>query len=276
MESITFLDLAISKHPEGHLLTSLYQKSTAGNTIFEALSFHYKPLLNPIPFGQYVQAKRNCSNDTLYEKETATLRARLWASGYSNSVLKKAYHKAKNKIRSDLLFSHKQVETDNQTRVVTQYTSQHKQIRQILQKYWHLFYIDATLAPLLKDCPLITLMRAPSLQDKLAHSKLTMKKNINKYCGTFPCGHCRYCKYLDTRKNIILPNGEDFKHYANSYTAGIVYLLTCECGCFYIGKTKLEIWHRIYRHVASVQKQDPSLPLGRHSALIHGHKCLQI
>lgn len=77
MESITFLDLAISKHPEGHLLTSLYQKSTAGNTIFEALSFHYKPLLNPIPFGQYVQAKRNCSNDTLYEKETATLRARL-------------------------------------------------------------------------------------------------------------------------------------------------------------------------------------------------------
>lgn len=40
--------------------------------------------------------------------------------------------------------------------------------------------------------------------------------------------------------------------------------------------TKLEFWRRIYQHVASIQKQDPSLPLGRHSALIHGKKCPKI
>lgn len=172
---------------------------------------------------------------------------RLRARGYSNLVLKKAYHRAKNKIRSDLLFSQKKVETDNSVRVGTQYTSQHQKVRNILQKHWHLLHTDATLAPLVRECPLITFRRAPSLRDKLVHSELTVKQNIKKSCGTFPCGHYGYCKYMNTHRNIILPNGEDFKlkHYINCRTTGVVYLLTCECGSFYFGKTKLEFWRRI-------------------------------
>lgn len=135
----------------------------------------------------------------------------------------------------------------------------------ILHKDCYLLYTDTTLELLTNDRPLITFRRAPSLHDKLVHSEFTTKKQ-------FPCGHCGYCKYKDTRKKIILPNGDDFKpkHYVNCHTAGVVYLLNCDCGSFYVGKTKLKLWRRIFRHVVSIEKLDHSLPLGRHSALIHG------
>lgn len=118
--------------------------------------------------------------------------------------------------------------------------------------------------------PTVPRWGGPAPVHKLVHSEF-IKKNIVKYCVTFPCGHCGYCNYMNTRKNIILPNGVNFypKHYINCRTSGIVYLLTCDCGSFCVGKTKLEFWRCIYRHVASIQKRDPSLPLGRHSALMH-------
>lgn len=73
--SITFFDLSISKNPDWHLFSDLYRKPTAGNTILEASSFHPKPLLASIPYGQYIRAKQNCSSDVLFEKEAAVLRA---------------------------------------------------------------------------------------------------------------------------------------------------------------------------------------------------------
>lgn len=73
---------------------------------------------------------------------------------------------------------------------------------------------------------------------------------------------------MDTRKPITLPNGGKFKpkYYVNCRTPGVVYLISCECGCFYVGKTKLEFWHRIYHHIVSIGKKN----LGRLSSLVHG------
>lgn len=60
-----------------------------------------------------------------------------------------------------------------------------------------------------------------------------------KTVGTFTCGTCSYCKYMDTRKDIYLPNGMHFnpRHYSNCQTTGVVYLLLCSCSCFCVGKT---------------------------------------
>lgn len=132
--------------------------------------------------------------------------------------------------------------------------------------------MDTTLAPLVSDQPQITFRRAPSLRDKLVHSEYkTRKHDHTKQTGTFICGNCNYCQYMDTRKNVNLPNGEKFKskHFVNCRTAGVVYLLLCECGCYYVVKTKLELWWRIYWHIVSINKKDPGLPLGRHSHAVH-------
>lgn len=78
-------------------------------------------------------------------------------------------------------------------------------------------------------------------------------------------------------KNPILPNGQIFrpKHFANCKTIGVIYMLWCECSCFYIGKTKLEFWKRVYRHISSMETNNPDLPLGRHTRTVHGADFLE-
>lgn len=59
------------------------------------------------------------------------------------------------------------------------------------------------------------------------------------------------------------------KHYANCQTTFVVYLLQCECGCYYVGKTIQKLCKRLYRHIAVMKTKNPDFPLGRHAALVH-------
>lgn len=158
------------------------------------------------------------------------------------------------------------------TWVITRYWQQHRQIKVILHKYWYFLSMDTILAPFVLTQPLITYRRAPSLRDKLVHSKYqTNKHDSGKPTGTFRRGNCNYCQDMNTGKNISLPNVEKFRsrHFVNCCSAGVMYLLQCECNCYYVGKMKLEIWRRIYRHIASFKKKDPGLLLRRHSRIVH-------
>lgn len=68
-------------------------------------------------------------------------------------------------------------------------------------------------------------------------------------------------------------------HYANCSTSGVVYLLICQCGCFYVGyvgKTKQEFHKRSFRHILSMKTSNPDLPLGSHIKDVHAGKFPQI
>lgn len=93
-----------------------------------------------------------------------------------------------------------------------------------------------------------------------------------KLKGTYTCGGCSYCRYIHIGPSCNLPNGQMFKawHYVNCKTCSVVYLMLCDCGSFYVGKTNVEFWRRIYRHIRSIQVCDAELPLGRHVAVLHG------
>lgn len=97
------------------------------------------------------------------------------------------------------------------------------------------------------------------------------KRDPCKCPGTFQCGGCPYCQFMNIKPNIKLPNGHKYasKHFANCKTIGVVYLLICECACYYVGKTNQELWWRAYRHIAAMKSCNPSLPLGRHVSTFH-------
>ncbi|XP_073460898.1 uncharacterized protein [Aquarana catesbeiana] len=271
-KEITFLDVLVQRSPDGNLSSELYRKPTAGNSLLHASSFHPKPLLTSIPYSQYLRARRNCSDDTRFKMEANALKKRLLERGYSNTCLKKAYKRALNQSRRDLLNAQKQPSKDETIRIITTYSSEHRQIKRILNKYWHLLTMDQTLAPFVPSAPTVTYRRPPSIGDKIVNSEYkTCKGDPCKVLGTYMCGGCHYCQYMDKRKNIILPNGQRFtpKHYVNCKTPAIVYLLTCECGCYYVGKTINEFWKRIYQHLGTIRKRDPDLPIGRHMAMAH-------
>lgn len=92
------------------------------------------------------------------------------------------------------------------------------------------------------------------------------------------CSSCGYCRYMYTNKKPVLPNGRVFrpKHFANCMPFGVVCMLICDCGCFYVSKTKLELWKRAYRHIRCMQTCNPDLPLGRHTTIVHQGKFLRI
>lgn len=150
-------------------------------------------------------------------------------------------------------------------------------LTQIYKKCWHLLTSDPTVGPFVPLFPMITYRWAASVGDRLVQSEFrsSMRGDPCKVVGTFPCGSCSYCKYMNTRKNIYLPNGRPFKakHYSNCQTTGVVYLILCSCNCFYIGKTIQKLWQRLYRHIKSMETANPDLPLGRHVAQTHNGVC---
>lgn len=98
------------------------------------------------------------------------------------------------------------------------------------------------------------------------------RRNPCERLGTFRCGVCWYCPYMNIFMHPDLPNRVEVtpRHYANCRTQGVVYLLQCDCSCFYVGKTKMEFWQTIYRHILGMQSCNPDLPLGQHVTQFHG------
>lgn len=56
------------------------------------------------------------------------------------------------------------------------------------------------------------------------------------------------------------------KKFVNGQTQWVVYLITCECSAFYVGKTFIEFWRRIHDHIYAIEIGDLYFPIGRHAA----------
>lgn len=88
------------------------------------------------------------------------------------------------------------------------------------------------------------------------------------------CGGYEYCPYLDTRSRATLLNNIRWcsRHFVGCKTPGIIYLLQCTCGAFYVGKTRREFPRCIYDHVYAGKIGYFKSLIGRHIALDHNYK----
>ncbi|KAM9330910.1 coiled-coil domain-containing protein 60 [Gastrophryne carolinensis] len=80
---LNFLDLTIRVDKDGHIYTDFFRKRSAANPILQATSSHPGHLLNSIPYGQYVRARRNCTTETDFQQASGGIRLRLSRRGYS-------------------------------------------------------------------------------------------------------------------------------------------------------------------------------------------------
>ncbi|XP_073510776.1 uncharacterized protein [Phyllobates terribilis] len=101
--SMDFLDLSIYNGKDNTLQTQVYRKPTAVNSLLFADSSHPKPLVNNIPTGEFVRIRRNCSEEETFHEQSKELFQRFRQRGYSRRVLLKAYRRACNTSRIDLL-----------------------------------------------------------------------------------------------------------------------------------------------------------------------------
>lgn len=92
--------------------------------------------------------------------------------------------------------------------------------------------------------------------------------------GYFPCNNCRICRESKTKKtNKFKSNvtGKEYeiKNFISCHTKGVIYLLTCECGQQYVGRTIRTGCKRVGEHLTNIRKGFLDHSLSKHFSIQH-------
>lgn len=89
--------------------------------------------------------------------------------------------------------------------------------------------------------------------------------------GTYPCGHCGMCRYVDLRWPEVFTDSERNKEFINCSTTQVLYILECPCNKLYVSKTKRQLWIRISEHLKSIKLKEET-PVAQHFSMYHSGK----
>lgn len=144
---ITFLDLKILNDQGGCIQTEIYRKPTSTNGFLQWGSYHPTPLKRGIPTGQYLRARRNCSNEEAFEIECNNLYQRFVDRGYPKKHLKRAYWRAKHSEREELLkeSTNNRVQSELIIRCIGTFDGHNPEVVGILKRHWPILMTDSDL-----------------------------------------------------------------------------------------------------------------------------------
>lgn len=175
---IPFLDLNL-EGINGRIKTSTFRKNTAGNNILHAESCHPRHVVNNIPTGELIRARRNCSQPAAFEKESKRIINRLLCRKYPAWTLKRASNIADKKDREVLLKYNKKPSTpkkvDSPLVFSTTYSMEYDRICTIVKKHLPLIHLDPDLSNTLSAGFRCVARRAPTLSQSLSPSLFLSK-----------------------------------------------------------------------------------------------------
>ncbi|KAJ1156481.1 hypothetical protein NDU88_009200 [Pleurodeles waltl] len=93
---IEFLDLLLYI-TNNKIMSRLYRKPTACNSILHAQSAHPLTQIRAIPYGEMVRSRRNCTDTDVFKQELKNLTQRFRARGYTNKLISVASKRISNK-----------------------------------------------------------------------------------------------------------------------------------------------------------------------------------
>ncbi|OCT80880.1 hypothetical protein XELAEV_18027692mg [Xenopus laevis] len=211
-----------------------------------------------------------------FKIEAKKLYDRFRARGYSHNCLKRAYHKALTSSRTTLLLPknqqkrHKQ-KSNNIIRIIGDYSTEHNQISNILNKHWHILEQDKVLKEVIGARPVITFRRSKNLRDRLRHShfstttKSTWLSELTKGC--YKCGNCVACPFIE--KTTSVRGRSDIEEFKLRHFMNYPCIMRCICNKLYVGKTQRQFRRRILQHVGDVRnKRNTSVAI--HVNELHG------
>lgn len=154
--------------PDQCLATDLHRKKSAGNTLLNANSAHSPTLIRSIPYAQYLHLKHNCTLLEDFKKQASQLRSRLLLTGYSKSLLHKAYNRALLQDRNVLLYKPRNNNKGpSPVKFITWFSTQQKELLKILGRHWYILLNDPYISKYIINYPEIIFRRAPSIGDRL-------------------------------------------------------------------------------------------------------------
>ncbi|XP_062836681.1 uncharacterized protein LOC134298951 [Anolis carolinensis] len=252
LSHINFLDVTVYKH-HNKLLVKNFRKPSDKNSFLHYNSFHHFGLKTNLPFSQLLRLKRNSSSNEHFIHESLTLSQEFRSRGYPKHVIKKALIKAEKTDRTTLL-KESAKPTKNQIIWTQELSHYSKHIIQIIKKHWHLLQD----IPGCDKLPIFGNRRTKNIREYLIHTDLTTPISTPKSTlrGHYPCGHCKCCpqswktKEIYNHRNKV---GTTLKHFSTCNSNNVIYLLTCDCDLWYIGKTTRSLRIRISEHKSRIK-----------------------
>lgn len=123
------------------------------------------------------------------------------------------------------------------------------------------------------DASQITFRNAKSINDQIVQSNFVENQETGSEdrIGLLRCWSCDACPHIQEVIKIHSPNSSwhSLGDAINCATVGVIYIFHSKCGCFYVGKTIIQLRVSVLEHVYSICIGDLSTTLGRHTEKIH-------
>lgn len=273
LTSMEFLDLDFYIK-DNKIHSKLYRKPTACNAVLHASSFHPEHQLRSIPYGEFLRARRNCSETNEFEQCITGMKDRFLKRGYPKASLKIAERKTRTISRPDCLKTRTETNSSGQQiRLITEYNALNYTTKKSFNRHWKLLKDDPVLKTFLPDRPAITYKRGFTLKNKLSPTvppNTGMRDWLStKGLGFYKCGSCSMCIWGKHGTTTFKgPDGSLYKikHNITCLTKFVVYLIECKCGKIYVGSTIRALKDRVGEHMRAIQKRDPRYPVALHVA----------
>ena len=249
---------------------SLYVKDTATHGYVRADSCHPKHITTKGPHSKFLRLRRNCFQNTDFEKHANDMKSHYLNRGYPQNVINVAYTRAKQKNHHDLIHTatpEKSQTKNNKLPLILPFNPGNLDVMKIIKKHWHLLHYSEKCKEVFPEPPLLAHRRSPDLSNLLVRAILPTL-NPKPQLTPRPCDHdnCPDCEIIKSRTEIANRKGKTFKLAQNTcwQTENVIYSLFCKvCHKIYVGETKQPFITRWKEHRADIRHKRDT-PVARH------------
>ena len=227
--SIEFLDTTVYKNKEQNkLLTTAYCKPTDRRNFLHYTSAHPRSLIKSIPYCQALRLKKICAETSELSKNLQVLKESFINRGFEEKFLDTEFQRL-SEIKRDALLTPKSKEKD-QKRIpfITTYNKTLPNVKQIINKHWHLLQINSNIRTAFEQEPLIVYRRNKNLGDLIGSKKILDSKVVRKNNSKTQL-YCRPCfarRYNICCQQVLKAN--TFTSYRTGETFKIFHQLNCK------------------------------------------------
>ncbi|XP_053383089.1 uncharacterized protein LOC128549717 [Mercenaria mercenaria] len=194
-DSLSFLDVNISKGENLCVETNIYVKETNDHQYLDYTSCHPKQCKNGIPYSQAKRYRRIISDDDKFKHSLSQLREFFLDRGYPHDVLDRAFQKVVNISQQEAL----QTQVGDKNSVIPftiVYDPALPRIGNTINKYWSILNLSksfTTKSVYENFKPVVAYRRPKNLQDYLISSEFNKQSDklyLSQRCNGSRCSHC--------------------------------------------------------------------------------------
>ena len=152
LESINFLVTTFFKNNQRSPSTKLFSKPTERPAYIHNRSYHPKPQLRNIPYGQALRVKRICTEKDDLKEPLNQLKTSFQTRGYKEPQLNEQFARINTVNRKELL-TYKTNREENKLKFITKYNRNLPNIRSVIDNNWATLLTNSKLANIFKEKP---------------------------------------------------------------------------------------------------------------------------